>query len=99
MLDTLLRRALKENIIIRARDGHECVLAEIENFDRQIEVTRRNDKLMKLLEQRGREKAAISLREARRRLRVACGQLVPANSAEQPQAADGGRAFYGASDR
>ncbi len=71
VLNALLRRALKENIIIRARDGHEFVLAEIEDFNREIELTRQNDKLMKLLDQRGQEKATISLREARRRLRVA----------------------------
>ena len=71
VLNGLLRRALKENIIIRARDGHEFVLAEIEDFNREIELTRHNDKLMKLLDQRGQEKATISLREARRRLRVA----------------------------
>ena len=71
VLNGLLRRALRENIIIRARDGHEFVLVEIEDFNREIELTRHNDKLMKLLDQRGQEKATISLREARRRLRVA----------------------------
>ncbi len=71
VLNGLLKRALKENIIIRARDGHEFVLAEIEDFNREVELTRQNEKLMKLLDQRGQEKATISLREARRRLRVA----------------------------
>ena len=71
VLNGLLKRALKENIIIRARDGHEFVLAEIEDFNREIELTRQNDKLMRLLDERGQEKATISLREARRRLRVA----------------------------
>jgi hypothetical protein len=71
VLNALLKRALKENVIIRARDGHEFVLAEIEDFNREIELIRRNDNLMKLLDQRGQEKATISLAEARRRLRVA----------------------------
>ena len=71
VLNGLLKRALKENIIILARDGHEFVLAEIEDFNREIELTRQNAKLMKLLDERGQEKATISLREARRRLRVA----------------------------
>ena len=71
VLNGLLKRALKENIIIRARDGHEFVLAEIEDFNREIELTRQNDKLMKLLDARGQEKATVSLRETRRRLRVA----------------------------
>ena len=71
VLNGLLKRALKQNIIIRARDGHEFVLAEIEDFNREIELTRQNEELMKLLDERGQEKATISLREARRRLRVA----------------------------
>ena len=71
VLNGLLKRALKENIIIRARDGHEFVLAEIEDFNQEIELIRRNDKLMKLLDERGQEKATVSLREARRRLRIA----------------------------
>jgi len=71
VLNGLLKRALKENIIIRARDGHEFVLAEIEDFNREIELTRQNDKLMRLLDERGQEKATISLPAARRKLRLA----------------------------
>ncbi len=54
--------------IIRAPDGREFVLAEIDDFNREIELTRQNKKLMKLLDQRGREKATIPFTEARRRL-------------------------------
>jgi hypothetical protein len=69
-LNALLKQARKQNIILRALDGHEFVLAEIDDFNREIELTRRNDKLMKLLDRRGREKATISRAEARRRLGV-----------------------------
>ena len=69
-LNALLKRARKQNIILRALDGHEFVLAEIDDFSREIELTRQNAKLMKLLDRRGREKATISLGEARQQLGV-----------------------------
>jgi len=69
-LNALLKQALQENLILRTADGHEFLLAEIADFDREIELTRENEELMRLLESRGREKATISLEEARARLGV-----------------------------
>ena len=69
-LNALLKRARKQNIILRALDGREFVLAEIDDFNREIELTRQNDRLMKLLDRRGREKATISLAEARQQVGV-----------------------------
>ena len=67
-LNALLKRARKENVILRALDGHEFVLAEIDDFNREIELTRQNKQLMKLLESRAKQKATISLEEAKRQL-------------------------------
>ena len=67
-LNVLLKQALQENLILRTADGHEFVLAEIDDFDREIELTRQNEQLMRLLDARGQEKATISLAEARARL-------------------------------
>ena len=69
-LNALLKQALEENLILKTEDGHEFVLAEIEDFDREIELTRQNDELMRLLDSRGQEKATISLAEARAQLGV-----------------------------
>ena len=66
-LNALLKQALQENLILRTADGHEFLLAEIADFDREIELTRQNAELMRLLERRGQEKATISLAEARAR--------------------------------
>jgi hypothetical protein len=46
------------------------VLAEIDDFNREIELTRRNDRFMKLLDRRRREKATISAAEARQQVGV-----------------------------
>jgi hypothetical protein len=68
VLNGLLRQAGKENLVLRAADGREFVLAEIDDFGREIELTRENKKLMAFLDRRGREKATVPLAEARRRL-------------------------------
>ncbi|MFZ2360181.1 MAG: hypothetical protein WA040_12635 [Anaerolineae bacterium] len=67
-LRNLLEQASRENLILQAADGREFVLAEIDSFDREIELTRHNDTLMQLLDQRGKERGAVSLAEARERL-------------------------------
>jgi len=41
---------------------------EIDDFNREIELTRQNRQLMKLLDARGRQKETVSLEEAKRRL-------------------------------
>jgi hypothetical protein len=64
----LLRQAREENLVLRAPDGREFVLAEIDDFSREIELTRENKKLMAFLDRRGRQKATVPLAEARRRL-------------------------------
>ena len=69
-LTALLKQAEEEDLILRTEDGRQFVLAEIDDFDREIELTRENDDLMRLLNSRGREKATISMDEAKTRLGV-----------------------------
>jgi hypothetical protein len=59
---------VNDNLILKTEDGREFLLAEIDNFDREVELTRQNKELMSLLDRRGREKATVSLAEARARL-------------------------------
>lgn len=81
ILNALLKQALEENLILKTEDGHEFVLAEIEDFDREVELTRQNDELMRLLDKRGQEKATISLSEARARLGIERTQRLNENGA------------------
>jgi hypothetical protein len=64
----LLAQASHDNLILRAPDGREFILAEIDDFDREIELTRQNKALMKLLAARSKPKKRIPLAEARRQL-------------------------------
>ena len=67
-LNALLQRARRENVILRSAEGNEFLLAEIDDFSREIELTRQNKQLMKLLESRAKKKATISLEKAKQRL-------------------------------
>jgi len=67
-LNSLLRRARRENVVLRSAEGCEFILAEIDDFNREIELTRQNKQLMRLLESRARQKATISLAELKQQL-------------------------------
>lgn len=64
----LLIQATQDNLILRSPDGREFILAEIDDFDREVELTRQNKALLKLLDARSNPKKRISLVEARRQL-------------------------------
>ncbi len=67
-LSALLEQASSESVILQTADGREFILAELDSFDREIELARQSESLMQLLDDRGRERATISLAEARARL-------------------------------
>jgi hypothetical protein len=68
VINELLDRARRQNLTIRSSDGHEFILAEVDDFDREIALTRRNKRLMKLLDRRARRKGTVPLVEAKARL-------------------------------
>ena len=67
-LSALLRQARKENIILRTEDGVEFILAEIDDFNREIELTRQNKKLMKFLDARAKQTKSVPLAQAKTEL-------------------------------
>ena len=69
-VNALLKRARHENVILRSAEGSEFLLAELDDFNREIELTRENMHLMKLLEQRAKQKATVSLGEAKKILGI-----------------------------
>ncbi len=70
VLNALLKQVRRENLVLRTEDGREFLLAELDSFDREVELTRQNEELMRLLDSRGQEKAMISLAEARAQLDI-----------------------------
>jgi len=67
-LNALLRQARKENLVLRTADGAEFILAEIDDFNREIELTRRNKKLMKYLEARAKQTKTVPLAKVKAEL-------------------------------
>ena len=67
-LNALLKRAQRGGLILRSPEGREFVLAEIDDFNREIELTRKNKKLMKLLDERGRQTKTYTAAEVRAKL-------------------------------
>ena len=67
----LLQRARRENVILRSPEGEEFILAEVEDFNREIELARQNRALMKFLDSRARQTETVSLEEAERLLGLA----------------------------
>lgn len=67
-INGLLDQARKEDLIVRAPDGSEFMVSVIDDFDREIAATRRNEKLMAFLDERARSKTWIPLEEVERKL-------------------------------
>ena len=70
-INELLKQAMKQNVILRSEDGREFILAEVDEFDREIELVRQNKALMKYLDERGKEKATIPLEDLEKELGLA----------------------------
>lgn len=69
-VNALLKRARRENVILRSPEGEEFILAEIDDFKREIELTRQNKALMKFLDARARQTETVSLGKAMTLLRL-----------------------------
>ena len=67
-LVALLKRAKRGGLILRSPDGHEFILAEIADFNREIELTRQNKKLMKFLDERGKQTETLKVAQVRAQL-------------------------------
>ncbi len=64
-INALLKRARQENLILKSPDGCEFILAEVDDFNREIELTRQNKKLMEFLDLRARQTKTIPLEEVK----------------------------------
>ena len=67
-LAEILELAGEENIILRTSDGREFVVAEIDDFDKEIALIREQQELMEFLEQRSQETDTLTLQQVREKL-------------------------------
>lgn len=64
----LLELASDENVILTTPEGREFIRAEIDDFDRELELIRENDELMEFLRLRSSEDKTFTLSEVREKL-------------------------------
>jgi hypothetical protein len=69
-LPDLLNLASEENVILRAADGREYVLAEVDDFEREVALVRQNQELMDFLDQRSRPSKTFTIDQARELLEI-----------------------------
>jgi hypothetical protein len=67
-LADLLEQAQEEALILKTPDGKEFVLAALDDFAHEVELTQQNPALMALLDQRGQEKTTVKLSELKAQL-------------------------------
>ncbi|MEH2121852.1 hypothetical protein [Nostoc sp.] len=64
----LLEQARSKDVIVRLADGSEFILSAVDDFDVEVAQTRRNEKLMALLDERAKQTQTIPFDEVKRRL-------------------------------
>ena len=64
----LLEQARSKDVIVRLADDSEFILSAVDDFDVEVAQTRRNEKLMALLDERAKQTQTIPLDEVKRRL-------------------------------
>ncbi len=64
----LLHLATEGNLILKTSDGKEFVLAEVDDFDKEISLVRQNPELMELLDRRSRPGPTLTLDQVRAEL-------------------------------
>lgn len=67
-LQDLLRLASENNLILRTVDGQEFVLAEIDDFEKEIELVRGQEELTAFLAERSSSERTFTIDEAREML-------------------------------
>jgi hypothetical protein len=66
-IDELITLAKSEAVLIHSFDGHDFILEEADEFDREVASLGESDKFMSFLEERSGEENDIPLKEVAKR--------------------------------
>ncbi len=67
-LAELLRLASEDNVVLRAADGKEFLVAEMDDFSQEVALVREQPELMAFLQQPSRSSTRLTLSEVRAKL-------------------------------
>lgn len=59
---------IEENLIVRTAEGREFLVAELDDFDREIQLIRENAELMAFLDERSQDTTTYTLAQVRQHL-------------------------------
>ncbi|MDI6794230.1 MAG: hypothetical protein QME81_15435 [bacterium] len=66
--DNLLTLAISDSLLILAKNGHEYILEEADEFEKEVMMLGQSERFMSFLEGRRKEKGTISLEEIERKM-------------------------------
>ena len=70
-LYNLLKQAREGSIVLQdPNDGAEFILAELDDFEKEVELTRNNDELIEFLEKRAKQSGRTPHAEVKKMLRL-----------------------------
>ena len=67
-IEELLGWAASDLVLIRARDGHEFVMEEVDDFEGEVAMLGSSEQFMQFLAERAQESGTISLHEVEKTL-------------------------------
>jgi len=67
-LSELLRLASEDNVVLRAADGKEFLLAQMDDFPQEVALVREQPELMAFLQEPSRSSQRLSMSEVRAKL-------------------------------
>ena len=66
----IITLANHENLIVKTPEGREFLVAEVDDFDREIQLIRENQKLLAFLDERSQETTTYTLAQVRQHLEL-----------------------------
>lgn len=68
LIDSMVEQASKESVILKTGEGHEFILAEIDDFVCEVDLLKNSTEFMEFLDERSKKRATIPLTEMRSEL-------------------------------
>ncbi len=69
-LNEVLSLAREESLVLQLNSGEAFLLAEIDDFDEEVQQTVQNEELMRLLDKRSEETETLTLAQVREQLEL-----------------------------
>jgi hypothetical protein len=69
-MNFIKNKFFRRNLLLQNANGHEFIVAQVDNFPQEVELLGQSDKFMDFLAERSKEKERYSLQEVKKRLNL-----------------------------